>query len=126
MELRDRIVNDFPNVNVLINNAAVLDLPNKLTEFSDQDWQKSLALTDTNLLAAVHSFTQSLRHQLKGTKVLVVEIAPPLVDTDMVHADLKGQGVAPNVFVSDVVGQILVGGEEVTYHSDDTLRGTRE
>jgi len=33
--------------------------------------------------AAVHSFTMSLRHQLKDTSVKVFEIVPPMVDTEL-------------------------------------------
>ena len=33
--------------------------------------------------AFVHSFTMSLRHQLRGTSVRVVELAPPWVKTDL-------------------------------------------
>ena len=33
--------------------------------------------------AAVHSFTVSLRHQLKDTSIRVFEIVPPMVDTDL-------------------------------------------
>lgn len=33
--------------------------------------------------AALHSFSRSLRHQLKDSQVRVFEIAPPLVDTDL-------------------------------------------
>lgn len=33
--------------------------------------------------AAIHSFSLSLRHQLKGTGVKVYEVAPPTVDTEL-------------------------------------------
>jgi uncharacterized oxidoreductase len=33
--------------------------------------------------AAIHSFTVSLRHQLRNTSVKVFEIIPPMVDTDL-------------------------------------------
>ena len=37
--------------------------------------------------AAVHSFTVSLRRQLAGSTVQVVEIIPPVVDTPL-HRDI--------------------------------------
>jgi uncharacterized oxidoreductase len=33
--------------------------------------------------AAVHSFTSSLRHQLKDTSIKVFEVVPPMVDTEL-------------------------------------------
>jgi uncharacterized oxidoreductase len=45
--------------------------------------------------AAIHSFTQSLRVQLDGTGVTVVELAPPAVETPLLRGELaeemKGQ-----------------------------------
>jgi uncharacterized oxidoreductase len=49
--------------------------------------------------AGLHSFSQSLRHQLAGTSVKVFELIPPAVDTDL-DARFKGQrggdrGISP-------------------------------
>jgi len=37
--------------------------------------------------AAIHSFTQSLRVQLEGTSVTVIELAPPAVDTPLLRGE---------------------------------------
>jgi short-subunit dehydrogenase involved in D-alanine esterification of teichoic acids len=46
-----------------------------------------LAMTPTYSAtkAAVHSYTQSLRHQLAGTNVQVVELVPPAVQTGLLN-----------------------------------------
>jgi uncharacterized oxidoreductase len=45
--------------------------------------------------AAIHSFTQSLRIQLEGTGVTVIELAPPAVETPLLRGEfeqeMKGQ-----------------------------------
>lgn len=52
--------------------------------------------------AALHSFSLTLRHQLKNTSVRVFEIIPPIVDTDLDQGarEQRGQkerGIAPKV-----------------------------
>jgi uncharacterized oxidoreductase len=42
--------------------------------------------------AALHSYTQSLRHQLRATNVEVLELAPPMVQTDLT----PGQATNPH------------------------------
>jgi len=55
--------------------------------------------------AAVHSYTQSLRHQLRGTKLQVIEIAPPYVQTELMGAHQKTDPHAMPLgeFISEVM-----------------------
>lgn len=59
--------------------------------------------------AALHSFTLSLRHQLKGTSVRVVEIIPPMVQTDLGGQGLHGQGAPLDAFADHAFAQIARG-----------------
>ena len=63
--------------------------------------------------AALHSFTLSLRAQLKQTKIQVFELAPPTTDTDFVKEFLGSPDAKGIAFmkVEDLVAQCLKGME---------------
>ena len=61
--------------------------------------------------AAIHTFTISLRHQLKNTSVKVFEIIPPTVDSDLNKAGrerrrMKDRGIKPEEFASPAIEAI--------------------
>ena len=63
--------------------------------------------------AAIHSWSQSLRHQLKGTNVEVIEIAPPAVATDL----MPGHAANPNSmpladYIAETMAQLEAGAPE--------------
>jgi uncharacterized oxidoreductase len=64
--------------------------------------------------AALHSFTLSLRAQLKNTKVQVFELAPPTTDTDFVKEFIGSPDAKGIAFmkVDDLVAQCLKGMEK--------------
>jgi uncharacterized oxidoreductase len=119
-----QITEDFPSLNVLINNAGIAR-PENLSK-TPADLTDAEAIIETNLLAplrltasllpllkkqprstvmmvssglaflplamtptycatkaAIHSYTQSLRYQLKDTAVEVLELVPPYVATEL-------------------------------------------
>jgi len=69
--------------------------------------------------AFVHSFTMSLRHQLRNTSVQVVELAPPWVKTDLdaTHgAPTVHEGMSPMplpAFIDAAMEELKTGGDEL-------------
>lgn len=150
----------FPKLNVLINNAGVMDRINLHDEGADLD-----ALTreiDVNLKgpirmakaflphlkkqeraaivnvssglafvplptspvycatkAGLHSFTLSLRVQLKNTRVQVFEVAPPATSTELLahadEADMKGVSImATDAMVAESIAGLASDKLEIT------------
>ena len=64
--------------------------------------------------AALHSFTQSLRHQLAGTPAQVIEIIPPAVHTELGGTD-HSFGVPLAEYADDVMRQLAAGHLEIAY-----------
>jgi uncharacterized oxidoreductase len=120
----DKIVSDFPDLNVLINNAGIAGIERLKT--ANNHGELVEAIISTNILApirltsallphllsrprativnvgsglahvplaafptysaskaAIHSYTQSLRYQLEGSSVEVIELIPPAVHTSL-------------------------------------------
>jgi uncharacterized oxidoreductase len=65
--------------------------------------------------AALHSLTLSLRHQLAGTPIEVVEIIPPAVDTDLGGPGLHTFGAPLKDFTDGIWEQLRAGKSEAAY-----------
>lgn len=77
--------------------------------------------------AALHSFTLSLRHQLRDTAIEVVEIVPPAVDTDLGGPGLHTFGVDVNEFADAVMARVAAGEQEVGYgFAEQSRQASRE
>lgn len=170
INLVDRIKSQCPDLNVLINNAAVNNFVPPLKDTTEGDWalhkeelnvnlvapihlsilllphlvskDNGLVVNVTDVLAfvpaarfptycaskaALHSFTMSMRHQLRDTSVKVVELIPPMCDTEMLPADQKGLAIDPNDYAKHAVEQVLKDVPEVGYPgSEKIIRGSRD
>jgi uncharacterized oxidoreductase len=61
--------------------------------------------------AAVHSFTVSLRHQLKDTSIKVFEVVPPMVDTELgkgsvEEGEVANRGIPPSEVAKVVMNSL--------------------
>ncbi|GLS99374.1 oxidoreductase [Sphingobium jiangsuense] len=54
--------------------------------------------------AAIHSYTRSLRRQLAGTALQVIELAPPAVATNLMPVDENGPPTLP---LDDFIGEVM-------------------
>jgi uncharacterized oxidoreductase len=140
----EKLVKEFPSLNIVINNAGAAQMNNLLTD--TDTFEKASAEILTNYLsiislneqllpllrkqseaaiinvssvvafvpssvlagysaskAALHSYTQSLRHFLSSTSVKVFELMPPLVDTEF-SAEIGGHnGIKPSVVAQGLI-----------------------
>jgi uncharacterized oxidoreductase len=69
-----------------------------------------MALTATYCAtkAAIHSYTQSLRHQLKATKIEVLELIPPYVATDLMNGRSDPRAMPLDKYIAEVMSLLKV------------------
>ena len=159
---------EFPELNVLVNNAGIQDRFS-ITE-KPEDWErhhKEIAINfeapvhlsqlfvpqlekmkDAYIInvtsglafipgsfapiysatkAAMHSFTMSLRHQVKKSGIKVIEIIPPAVQTDLGGAGLHTFGEPLNEFADAVMSRVAAGEIEIGYGmSEQGRKASRE
>lgn len=64
--------------------------------------------------AALNSFTQSLRLQLAGQRIEVIEVSPPHVNTDLGIPGTNGEGMDLDQFADAVMEGLRRGRQEIT------------
>ena len=85
-----------------------------------------LAMTPTYCAtkAALHSYTQSLRYQLKGSTTEVMELIPPYVATDLMNGAADPRAMPLGAFIAEVM-DILKTRPEATEVCVEAVKGLR-
>lgn len=76
--------------------------------------------------AAIHSWSQSLRHQLRDTSVEVLELVPPAVATDLMPGHAENPHAMPlDDYIAEVLAIVARGdGDEIVVERARMFRGT--
>jgi uncharacterized oxidoreductase len=73
----------------------------------------TLAAVYSSTKAAIHSYSMSLRHKLKGTSVRVLEIAPPWVQTDLLNSKEEPRAMPLKDFIEETIAVLGTDADEV-------------
>jgi uncharacterized oxidoreductase len=71
--------------------------------------------------AAIHSYTESLRVQMAGTGVQILELIPPGVQTDLMGMAASGQGMPLAAFLTEVMDILRADPDAVEICVNDVL-----
>jgi uncharacterized oxidoreductase len=72
--------------------------------------------------AALHSYTLSLRYKLKGSRVKVLELAPPWVQTDLLPGTDNSQAMPLADFIAETMAVLETDADEVLVERVKPLR----
>src|SRR6267142_1807549 len=157
-----KLIEDHPNLNVLINNAGVMHIDNAaeavdetllvstittnlmgpirmtgalINHLKKQDHAAvmnvssvlgfvplAMAAVYSSTKAAMHSYTLSLRYQLKGSSVEVLEIAPPWVQTDLLNSNNEPRAMPLAQFIAETMKALGTATDEVLVEQAKGLR----
>jgi uncharacterized oxidoreductase len=131
----DRVWNDFRN-EIAINLEApihmsllLLDQFRRVGDSAIINVSSGLAFAPMALApvycatkAALHSFTLSLRYEVSGSGVRVVELIPPAVNTDLGGTGLHTRGAPLEEFADVVYSKLKRGDLEIGHGFSDQAR----
>ena len=157
-----KLMEDYPELNVLINNAGVMHIDNAagavdeamlvssittnlmgpirmtgalIEHLKKQDHAAvinvssvlgfvplAMAAVYSSTKAAIHSYALSLRYQLKGSSVEVLEIAPPWVQTDLLNSTNEPRAMPLAEFIAETIKVMGTGAQEVLVERAIPLR----
>jgi uncharacterized oxidoreductase len=72
--------------------------------------------------AALHSYSMSMRHKLRGTSVKVLELAPPWVRTDLMNSKEAAQAMPLDEFINETMNALGTDSDEVLVERVKILR----
>lgn len=72
--------------------------------------------------AALHSYSLSMRHKLKGSSVKVLELAPPWVRTDLMNSREAAQAMPLDDFIAETMKLLATDADEIVVERAKMLR----
>ncbi len=112
----DRLVKEYPNVDILINNVATF-LPKEFTQSTDQEWQQ---VYDTNVMSGVRlsrAYLPRMKQQNWGRIIFISSESALQIPTESIHYGVSkaaqiavARGIAETVAKTGItVNSILPG-----------------
>jgi uncharacterized oxidoreductase len=73
--------------------------------------------------AAMHSYTLSLRYQLRDTSIKVIELPPPWVQTDLLNSNNEPRAMPLPTFIAEAMAILESGADEIVVRHAAPIRG---